>query len=74
MPQKKSVIVEIYPAIFKKRYPQEDRNEHEQDAYAVARWMKDMDEGCVLDRFFDVPLNDAEQETADLEGWIFGIT
>lgn len=70
----KSVIVEVYPAIFKKRYAQEARTEHEHDAYAVARWMSEMEQGSVLDRYFDPPLNDNEQAMADLEGWIFGIT
>lgn len=69
----KSVIVEVYPAIFKKRYAREARSDHEQDAYAVARWMAEMDQGLVLDRYFEPPLNDGEQGVADLEGWIFGV-
>jgi hypothetical protein len=73
IPKGKSVIAEVYPAIFKKRYARESRSDHEHDAYAVARWLSDMDQGCVLDRYFDPPLNDEEQAAADLEGWILGI-
>jgi hypothetical protein len=74
VPESKSVIVEVYPAIFKKRYPQKSRNLHEQDAYAVARWMKELDKGGFLDCYFDPPLSDQEKTVASLEGWIFGIT
>ena len=37
IPDGKSVIAEIYPPIFKKRYPKEDRTGDQQDAYSVCR-------------------------------------
>ena len=40
----KSVVVEIYPSIFRKRFPDEGRSADEQDAYAVARWMVQMNQ------------------------------
>ncbi len=74
VPKGRSVLAEVYPAIFKRRYSAENRTNHQHDAYSVARWMAEMDQGLVLDRFFDPPLNDAEQGLADLEGWILGVT
>ncbi len=73
VPAGKSVIVEAYPAIFKKRYPREDRTADQHDAYAVARWLKESGERGVLQQYFTPPLTEAERGIADLEGWILGI-
>lgn len=69
----KSVIAEVYPSIFRNRYPREDRTADQQDACAIARWLTEMDERGFLDRYFDPPLTDEERNVADLEGWILGI-
>jgi len=41
VPRAKSVIAEVYPSIFRGRYPREDRTVDEQDAYATARWLQE---------------------------------
>jgi len=70
----KSVIAEAYPSILRRRYPQEDRTTDRQDAYAIARWLKDMESRMALDDvYFQPPLNEQEMKTADMEGWILGI-
>lgn len=73
VPKKKSVIAEIYPSIFRNRYPREDHTADQQDAYSVARWLTETDKHGFLDRYFDPPLTDEERRIADLEGWILGI-
>ena len=73
VPAGKSVIAEVYPAIFKNRYPRTDGSPHEQDAYAAARWLKESDERGILDHYFHPPLTPDEQAQADREGWILGI-
>jgi len=73
VPDGKSVIAEIYPSIFKKRYPKDDRKPDQQDAYCVSRWLTEMGERGFLERYFDPPLTDDERKVADLEGWILGI-
>jgi hypothetical protein len=73
VPDGKSVITEIYPSIFKNRFPREDRSADQQDAYCVARWLAETDERGLLDRYFDPPLTDEERKIANLEGWILGI-
>lgn len=73
VPQGKSVIAEIYPAIFKNRFARGDRSVDQQDAYAVARWLKESGERGILNRYFDPPLSDEERKIADLEGWILGV-
>jgi hypothetical protein len=52
----KSVIVEVYPSIFRNRYERGDRTGDEQDAYATARWMADMDSRRALAEYFTPPL------------------
>jgi len=73
VPEGKSVIAEIYPSIFKKRYPKDDRKPDQQDAYCVARWLTESDERGFLERYFAPPLTYEERKVADLEGWILGI-
>lgn len=73
IPEGKSAIVEVYPSIFRNRYPREGRTADEQDAYATARWLCERCERGFLDRYLDPPLTAEERQIADLEGWILGI-
>ncbi|MGI9472396.1 MAG: hypothetical protein ACR2NZ_12725 [Rubripirellula sp.] len=73
-PEGKSVIAEIYPSIFRNRFPRQQRSCDQQDAYSVARWLSETSQAGFLGRYFNPPLTDHERETADLEGWILGIT
>jgi len=69
----KSLVAEVYPALFKRRFPAEGRNDHQQDAYAVARWLAETDGRGLLDRYLQPPLTPDETETAHREGWILGV-
>ena len=69
----KSVIVEVYPSIFRNRFAREGRTLDQQDAYATARWMAGMDSQGALAGYFAPPLTVAERAVADLEGWILGV-
>ncbi|MCP4191360.1 MAG: hypothetical protein GY768_12115 [Planctomycetaceae bacterium] len=73
IPEGKSVVAEIYPSIFSKRYDKGERTPDQQDAYSVARWLAEADARSVLDRYFAPPLTPQERRFADLEGWILGI-
>lgn len=73
IPEAKSVIAEVYPAIFKNRYQGDGRKPDQHDAYSVARWLTEANERRFLNRYFDPQLTDKEKKTADLEGWILGI-
>jgi hypothetical protein len=72
-PSGKAVIAEVYPSIFRNRFPREGRTGDEQDAYATARWMSEMAERGALAGYFDPPLAPAERAVAGLEGWILGV-
>ncbi len=73
-PENKSVIAEIYPSMFSRRYPREDRNSHEHDAYAVSRWLSEMDRTGRLEAYFHPQLTDDERRIAEtIEGWVLGV-
>jgi hypothetical protein len=72
-PAGKSVFVEVYPSLFRKRYPRLDRSPDQHDAYAVAQWLSEMDANGFLRRYFAPPLTDDQKKSAELEGWILGV-
>jgi hypothetical protein len=72
-PVGKAVIAEVYPSIFRNRYPRGSRTPDEQDAYATARWMSEMAARDALAACFTPPLTLDEQTVASLEGWILGV-
>lgn len=73
IPQNKSVFIEIFPSIFRKRYPKRYKTIDEHDAMCVAQWLKDMDNRGLLNTYLNPPLTNEEREIARLEGWILGI-
>ena len=72
-PPGRSVIAEVYPALWSRTFPSEDRNQHQHDAYSVARWMQQSDTATTLANYFDPQLRPAERRQAQLEGWILGL-
>ena len=73
LPQSKSVVAEIYPSLFRNRYPRETRTVDQQDAYSICCWLRDMDAIGRLEDFASPPLTKAQQKVAQLEGWILGV-
>ncbi len=73
IPAGKSVVAEIFPSLFRSRYPREDRTVDQQDAYAVSRWFAEMDQMNRLASYFDPPLTRKQKSIAKLEGWILGV-
>lgn len=73
VPAGKSVVAEVYSAIFRRRYPQGSRTGDEHDAFATASWLRDTDADGNLPRYFDVPLRAGQLKIAVLEGWILGV-
>ena len=72
-PPGRSVIAEVYPALWSRSFPSEDRNPHQHDAYSAARWMQESDAVETLTNYFNPQLRPAERTLAQLEGWILGI-
>jgi hypothetical protein len=70
---RKSVLAEVYPSLVRNRYPREQRSPDEQDAFAVATWLADMQGRRALEGCLEPPLTAAEREVASREGWILGV-
>ncbi|MGH9318754.1 MAG: hypothetical protein ACRD3V_02555, partial [Vicinamibacteria bacterium] len=72
IPAGRSVVVEVYPSLWARRFPREDRTGDQHDAYAVAAWMRRSDLEDKLGSFLDPSLDPEEREIASVEGWILG--
>ena len=73
IPRRISVIVEVYPSIFRRRFPKIYKSGDEHDAYSIVRWLQEMDVRGVLSQYFNPPLTKKEKDQAKLEGWILGV-
>lgn len=73
VPQGKSVVIEVYPALWSNSFPRDARDSHQQDAYAIAEWLRRNDRDGTLERFFSASLTEPERKVAEIEGWILGI-
>lgn len=70
----RSVVAEVYPSLWMKRFPTEGRNADQQAAFVVAAWMRQTDMNDSLARFLDPPLEPPQRTLAKVEGWILGVT
>lgn len=68
-----SVVAEVFPTQFRRRYPRGERSPDEHDAFVVASWLKDMDTRGALPDCFNPPLTLPERRDVRLEGWILGV-
>lgn len=78
VPAERSIVAEVYPALFWRRYRKElagaGESSDERDARAVCRWLQQRDEAGLLSRHLNPPLSSNEREVALLEGWILGVS
>ena len=74
IPEGESVIAEVYPALWMRRFPRNGRDPDEQAAYAAAAWLQRADLNGSLESYFNPPLTPDEREVAKIEGWILGVT
>ena len=70
----RSVIAEVYPALWSKLYPSEGRNSDQHDAFSAACWLQQSDARATLANHFYPPLSQPERTQAQSEGWILGVT
>ncbi len=73
IPQRASVVAEMYPSLWVRRFPCENRDGDRQAAYAVAAWIQRADLNGSLPQFFCPPLELKERQLATIEGWILGV-
>jgi len=71
-----SVVVEAYATICRARVTMPDQkwSDHQRDAYAIAAWLEERDQNGLLASYYTPPLTHDERQTADVEGWILGVS
>jgi len=73
VPPSRTVVAEVYPSLWTRRFAKDGRNVDQHAAYAVAAWFQRADANGWLARYFDPPLDAAERAVAQVEGWILGV-
>jgi hypothetical protein len=73
IPAGRSAVAEVYPALWSRSFPPEDRDGHQQDAYSIAAWLRRADMDGYLGGFFEFYLEEKERKVAEIEGWILGV-
>ena len=73
VPSNRSVIAEVYPALWNKTFSAEGRTRDQQDAFAVAKWLQSADRNGSLETYFHPKIELQERKTAEIEGWILGV-
>jgi hypothetical protein len=73
IPEGKSVIAEVYPALWMRRFPRDDRDGDEQAAFAAAAWLQRADRSNSLGSYWNPSLTPEERAVANIEGWILGV-
>ena len=73
IPAGRSVLAEVYPSLWTRRFPIAARNADQHAAYAVAAWLQRADMNSSLVRYLFPPLNPQERTVAEIEGWILGV-
>ena len=70
----RSVVAEVYPALWKHAYAKADRTADQHDAYSAARWLQEADRSGSLEACWVPALNANVAVVARLEGWILGVS
>jgi hypothetical protein len=74
VPPNRSVVAETYPALWSRTFPSAGRTPDQQDAFAIAKWMQQADTDGSLERFLRPELESHALKTAEIEGWILGVS
>ena len=73
IPARRSVVAEVYPALWSRGFVREDRTGDQHDAYSIAAWLSRADQDGSLAAFFKPELTPPERAIAQVEGWILGV-
>jgi hypothetical protein len=73
VPRDRSVVAEVYPALWSRTFPNEGRTPDQQDAFAIAKWLQRADCDGSLEKFLYLELEPHDRKTAEIEGWILGV-
>ena len=73
IPEGRSAVAEVYPALWSRSFAREDRTGDQHDAFSIAAWLSRADRDGSLAAFLNLSLTASERTTAKVEGWILGV-
>jgi len=73
VPASVSVLAEVYPSLWRDRFPQDGRSGDQHDAYVIAAWLAATDADGRLEDYLCPTLPTDEATIAQVEGWILGV-
>jgi hypothetical protein len=73
IPNGKSVIAEVYPALFSHSFAKDGRTDDQHDAFSVAAWLSEIHQNGKLNTYLQPSFALNERATAEIEGWILGV-
>jgi hypothetical protein len=73
VPPNRSVVAEVYPALWSRTFPGAGRTADQQDAFSTAAWLRRADTDGSLEKFFGPEIEPHERKKAEIEGWILGV-
>ena len=73
IPESKSVIAEVYPALWNRKYDLDNRSSDQQDAYVTAAAMANADATGELKDWFCPVIPEGISSIVLVEGWILGV-
>ena len=73
IPQERSAIAEVYPALWSRRFAQDCRTSDQHDAFSIASQLLQYDRDKMLSSYLRPSLKPGERAIAQAEGWILGV-
>ncbi len=73
LPAGTSVIAEVYPSLWSKQVPRENRTPDQHDAYVVAAWLRQIDLDGSLQNYLKPAIQPSQYGVSRIEGWILGV-
>ncbi len=73
IPAQRSAIAEVYPSLWSKTFPLDERTADQHDAFCIAAWLSRSDWDGSLAACLRPGLTPAESTVAQVEGWILGV-
>ena len=74
IPAERSVIAEVYPALWSRGFVNQGVTGDQHDAFSIAAWLSRADRDGSLAAFLNPDLSPPERALVQVEGWILGVT
>jgi hypothetical protein len=73
LPPNRSVVAEVYPALWSRTFPSVGGTPDQQDAYTTAEWLRRADRDGSLESSFHRNIEPNDCKKTEIEGWMLGV-